>query len=281
MWPIASFRPSAAAALILAAALPACSLVLHSGPARADAPQALGVIALENPEPLTCRHGICRAVLSSFCLEEHRRAPLQGTLYRPAPATAITLVLTMQDGSQMAVPAQEIAEIRSARHYTSLEVILPQAQLTALGAVTAAIGVGAQATVLPVPTFRMGEPHSAQEIALLSGPIRKAAGVYFDLPGSAGTTARMLASLIGQSSTHGPADSGLREAMEGQVEDGAGPGRHGVPSESRARVEAIWQECSAMVERGALASEATCLTWHHREIQMRSNEEFWDSLNGS
>jgi len=277
MRPIANFRPSTVVASILTAALLVWLLVLHSGPVRADAPQALGVIALTVPEPLTCRHGICRAVLSSFCLEEHRRAPLEGTLYHPAPATEITLVLTMQDGSQMAVPAQEIAEIRSARHYTSLEISLLESRLKAAGAIAAAVGVGPQATVLPVPTFRMGEPHSAQEIALLSGPIRKAAGVYFDLPGSAGTTARMLASLIGRSPAHGPADGGLRETMQGPAD----PGADGVPPESRARVEAIRQECAAMVDRGALASEATCLTWHHREMQMRSNGEFWDSLNGS
>lgn len=281
MRPIAKDRLFPKLQLILTAAILVWLPALDSSPARAEAPQALGVIALENPEPLTCRDGICRTVLSSFCLEEHRRAPLEGTPYRPAPDTQISLVLTMQDGSQMAVPAQEMAEIRSARHYTSLEISLPESRLQAAGAVAAAISVGPQATVLPVPTFRMGEPHSAQEIALLSGPIRKAAGAYFDLPGSAGTTARLLASLIGRSPTHGPAGSGLRETLQQPAGTGAGAGPDGTPTDSRARVEAILQECAGMVERGALASEATCLTWHHREMQIRSNEEFWDSLNGS
>lgn len=277
MWPTAKNRLFPGVRMILTAVLLVWLPALVSSPARAEAPQALGVIALENPEPLTCRHGICRTVLSSFCLEEHRRAPLEGTPYRPAPDTQMTLVLTMQDGSQMAVPAQEMAEIRTGRHYTTLEISLPESRLQAAGAVAAAVSVGPQATVLPVPTFRMGEPHSAQEIALLSGPIRKAAGIYFDAPGSAGTTARLLASLIGRSPIHGPVDGGLREMMQGPAD----PGADGVPPESRARVEAIQQECADMVKQGALASEATCLTWHHREMQMRSNEEFWDSLNGS
>lgn len=281
MWPTAKNRQLSGVRLILTAALLVWLPALASSPAQADAPQALGVIALAVPEPLTCRHGICRTVLSSFCLEEHRRAPLEGTPYRPAPDTQITLVLTMQDGSQMAVPAHEMAEVRSARHYTSLEISLPESRLEAAGAIAAAVSVGPQATVLPVPTFRMGEPHTAQEIALLSGPIRKAAGIYFDLPGSAGTTARLLAALIGRAPAVGRADDSLREPPGNPMRDGAGPGRDAAPSANMQRVDTILRECAGMVEQGALASEATCLTWHHREIQIRSNEEFWDSLNGS
>lgn len=265
--------------LVLAVALIGMAVPGLPRMARADAPQALGVVALAEPAPLICRDGEYRALVTSFCLEEHRRAPAKGTAYLPAPGTEMTLILTGADGTQHSIPAEEVAEIRSSSHYTVMEIAISEDRLAELGAVSAAITIGPQAALIPKPYYRMGEPHSPADIALLSGPIRMAANRYFDGKNGTGATAQMLADLLTQMPDIGRLPPGLREAAWGRMQ--AKAARNGTAAEAVEQADQALQECTALADRQIIASEATCLRWRHRDMQVKTNAELWDSLSGS
>lgn len=248
-------------------------------PSAQAAPQALGLIASATPEPMTCRYGECVVTLSSFCLEQHRRAPVEGTAYTPAPGTRVTLILHGADGVERRVDAPAHAAIESGRHYTTVRVRLAQDTLDGLGAVAASVEVAPRATLIPVPTFRAGPAHSEIEVAALSGPVREAASAYFDAPDGAGATARLLGHLMNELPAHGRASPDWRHAAWERA-----AARGGAGGLAPAAIEAARQaadECEAMIDAGRLASDRTCVEWRHREMQIDRNKAFWDSLGGS
>ena len=41
----------------------------------AQPPLALGLVAIVEPVPMKCKNGVCDAVVSSFCLQQHLLSP--------------------------------------------------------------------------------------------------------------------------------------------------------------------------------------------------------------
>ena len=257
----------------------ALGLGVMAGEARAEAPQALGVIASNGPDALVCRDAECVLIASSFCLEEHRRAPIEGTAYHAAPGTEITLAMTMADGTVTRMPADGLIEPRTGRHYTQMQFVLPRAKLAELGAVAAGVEVGANATFLPTPGFRTGTPHSAEEVAMLSGPVRKAANLYFEGGRLAGEQASLLAELLSSFPAMGGGPSGLREAAWSRAQSKAA--RQGFSPAAVEGAREVLDDCTGLVDQGRIAAEATCIDWRQRELQIRTNKEFWNGLTGS
>ena len=250
-----------------------------AGTAAADAPQALGVIASNGPDALVCRDQECVLIASSFCLEEQRRAPTEGTAYHAAPGTQITLALTLADGTVQRMPADGLVEARTGRHYTQMQFVLPRAKLAELGAVAAAVEIGPDATFVPSQGFRTGTPHSVEEVALLAGPVRQAANRYFEGGALAGEQAALLADLLSTFPAMGGGPSGLREAAWSRAQSKAA--RQGFSPAAVEGAREVLEECTGLVDQGQIAAESTCIDWRQRELQIRTNKEFWNGLTGS
>lgn len=137
------------------------------------APQMLGVVATLEPMPMDCKDGICKASLSSVCLQEDRPSPKNGTTYTPVDMAAFEVVLTDGDGTEHTITAAQAGlEIASARSYFAINAQLSPDLLQAFGAVRAAIRVREDATLIPEAVAGDASPITDYEIAHVSEGLR-------------------------------------------------------------------------------------------------------------
>lgn len=154
--------------------------MLSVSPRAYAAPQILGLVAALEPTKLTCQNGECSAQFSSFCLQEHRKAPHPGTAYLPSDNSDLKLVVTLKDGASKTLPAGRYVKVRSKINYTAMTISVAESTLRELGAVSAAIQVGALSSMIPVPRPADEQPQTAFEIAQFTGPLRVRAAQVTD-----------------------------------------------------------------------------------------------------
>lgn len=216
------------------------------------ATQSLALLETDSPIALQCAGGVCKAELSTFCLQKERALPRKSDPYRPADAGAITLVLTGTDGVARRVSAAGHVHISAARNdHTAVTVALPRDALAALGAEGAAIEVAARAVLMPVPVAGDQNPQTEQEKALATGPLRELGEKLVD---------------------RGPHDPDRVRAVNRLIN--ALPADIDRSPDAQAR---LWREAAATGFRGtsrerlATAAEEYAACWRNRIVQLRGD----------
>ncbi len=125
------------------------ALLFATGVARAQAPQVLALMETPRPVEMTCEDATCRAELSSFCLQQERVSPLHGTLYTVAEGGWVEFVVRDGEGRTRRLAAADLATLRSARGFGAVTIEVPRSTLGARGAVTVAVAVGPNVSLLP------------------------------------------------------------------------------------------------------------------------------------
>lgn len=105
---------------------------LSMSAAAAGQPQALGLLAAADTVPMRCEVGTCRAVLSSFCLQQDHRSPSAADAYRMVRADTVWLVGHDAASRRIDLPTTSL-QFRPAPEYTTIEVLFLEA---AFGVVT-------------------------------------------------------------------------------------------------------------------------------------------------
>jgi hypothetical protein len=255
-------------------------LALAATPVRA-APQALGVVASNGIEtPLVCDgSGECSARISAFCLQEARDAPSQGTAYRLADTSAMTLRVTRTDGSRFRLAANGYVRIESQLGFTAVKVSLPQNVVAALDAAEIAVEVAPNASLLPVETPGDPDPQTPAEIALATGPMRAAAAAIFEAPGPAADAARLTTLMINALPPTRDEDLAMADRLwDETVTDEV---RAALTPEGVATAEQLYEGCKLAVESRTRLSMRECLAIRHADLMVTSNRLFWQESGGS
>jgi hypothetical protein len=239
------------------------------------APQILGLVATAEPMPLDCAGGICSAEFSSFCLQDKRVPPRPGTAYSVARGEGLTLVLTTADGSRRRLPAAGLVQVTSTRAYMAVTLSLDEGRLKALGATGAAIVVGQQVSLVPVPEPGDPWPLTEDDIAAATGPNRAGAANFFDQVGELPVAARIINRLINAASSDERLEPQARDDMWRRVfgsdaTEAADPGTRSAAS--------IFARCRDLVARGAFVDLRRCLEPQHDALMVETNGEFWLTL---
>ena len=142
--------------------------------------QALGVVASKQPASMQCQDGQCAAYLSAFCLEKNHPPPPSHTTYRPSENTTVTLIVETAAGGTLRLAGRDWLRFETRTNYTGVLAIVDETRIAKLDPVTMSVEVGPMASLLPVAIKGGGKPHSAQQIALATGPYRQAAQHYFE-----------------------------------------------------------------------------------------------------
>jgi hypothetical protein len=176
-------RPASPGTSVLRAAVLAIVPVVVaavSAPAVA-APQVLGLVATRSPVPLVCDGVNCSADLSTFCLQQWRRAPHPGQRYVAHAEGAGIHVLGMDAGGAVRDVANgAVLEIEAPRGVTAVTVRVPQRILDRHGVTRIAVSVDANVSLVPVAAPRDPYPQSAEDIAIATGPLRELATRFVD-----------------------------------------------------------------------------------------------------
>ena len=259
---------SFAAGLVLAAA--------HHG--ALAAPQVLAALATDGGIPLTCADGVCEADISTFCLQRNRPAPDVGATYTPAAPGAISLVVTDATGAERRLPAEAHVVFEERRGFTAVSARLGEDVLAALGAVSARIEVGANASLVPVPRKGDPDPLTAGEIARAVGPLRTLGSRVVD--GSADAkAARVVGRMVNALPRKGRVGPARRAALWEEVTGEEGIDATESPALSRAMAEYDW--CTESIEGFRFNSLRHCLELRHDRLMRDLSIDYWNANVGS
>jgi hypothetical protein len=243
-----------------------------AGPARAE-PQMLAVVASSDPLPMTCGNGWCAAEVSTFCLQEEKAVPVNGTAYLPAPTSVdrLTLVFAADDGTTIRLPAAEIATIRSSRGYRAAKISVDRRVLAERGLPVPSVEIGPLASLVPASTMeRVDDPDVAAEIDLVTGPMRQVAERYVDKAGARADAARLTGRLVNGIPDDRGGDVDDREALWQQAVEGTATAAGAAP-DALAMTRHAFDRC----ERTGMTTFRSCLgSWHDMYLDPL-NRDYW------
>lgn len=256
------------------------ALALPAAPALA-ASQVLGLVASNGlPTPLRCVDGTCSGHVSAFCLQEQRPAPSANSEYLLAPGSTLTLIAQLADGRKVRLPADGLITIRTRVGFTSVRISLPEEKIKALGAVAASVEVAPLTSILPRPVAGDPNPLTDQEIALATGPMRRAAQSPFENPGEAADAARLSSLIVNLLPEDEPQTTAGRDAVWSQAL--ALASSHGNPSPAGIEdAHRIYTGCELSLASMTSFSLRTCMEIHHADLMAQTNRAFWASTGGS
>ncbi len=243
-------------------------------------PQILGMIAQNDPIPLTCAGGECTAEVSSFCMEPDRSAPIHETAYRPAEGADLALVITREDGSEERLAPDDIVSFHNVRGYASVRVRVAEETLARLGAQSVSLDVGRLVSMLPVPNEKYRRPHEPEEIALALGTRRLAGERIVDEGGARTDAALLMSRLINALPKREGVDAHAREGLWQAVieakdlDDGAG-------WRAARLAKGEYESCLGRIQTVEQMTLRRCLERHHDFLIWQLNSRYWASVAGS
>jgi hypothetical protein len=242
-----------------------------SGGGALAAPQVLGLTAGNTPIPFSCVGDSCSAVAGTFCLQRERVMPTWGAPYRASHPERLTLALLGRDGTIARITGGPWIKFSAYAGYTMVRLSVPHELLAAHDATAVAVEIGPGIALVPLPQAGDGNPQSADELALATGPMRIAAAHYLDQPSVGTDAARLVAALVNAlPEQHGVDDdnsalwpSTITADLANSVDPAAIPGGRNAYDRCRQQTD---------IRR--------CLVSRHRELMEDGNDKFWDETAG-
>lgn len=248
------------------------AIALHVAPTLA-APQALGLVASNRAVPLTCHGRECWAEFSAFCLQPERRSPAQGLLYQLAEAHDLRLLGTTNDGREISLPVAPHLKITALRTHVAVRIAMAHASVGELGLKSVRVVVGEAATLLPAPAPGDANPQSAEDVELVSGPLRAVGQRIVDDGGARMTAARVTNRLINALPPRGRAAAEQRANLWRQAITEAAT--QSLPPAARTLAQGAYDDCQGRVRVGAMPSLRRCLESKHDSILGKLNDDYW------
>jgi hypothetical protein len=254
------------------ATLSLTAIALLPAPAQA-APQILGLIASNEPVPMTCVGGTCTAELSSVCLQQHRPTPPTGTVYRPATRAHITLTVTGPNGVNHRLPVAAVLSFTSLRQFSAVKVSLPEATIRQFGSGVAALSVGPMASVIPVAIEGDSNPQSADEIARYTGPLRALAEREFERDRDHVNATRILNQMVNR----------LPENSSAGIEKVASLWQQtvgtDVTDETQKYLKRAVKDCRETLRTGVMSDLRSCLSYQHDYLSGENTNNAWRAMS--
>lgn len=247
------------------------------------APQIIAVLPSDTGVPFACAEGVCRADLSTYCLQRERPAPKRGTAYLPAAAEDFKLEIETRAGTRVVDAAPHVGFVES-RGFMAIAAVIDAERLTALAGgkvVGAALRIGKAASLLPKPVAGDPNPLTEKEIAYVTKWRRQQGAEIVDAKPAA-RTARVLAGLANRLPLSGFADPArLEHIWKDAIGDefGATTPAASEPGFLRAGVE--YRRCAEGVARHSYGGLRNCLQYRHDDLIRDLNIEYWESKPGS
>jgi len=239
------------------------------------APQILGMVATVEPIPLTCSEGICRAEITTVCLQEHRDTPMPGRAYKAGEGTEIMLNILGKSGQQKSIAVSEKISITARRHYTSVVLSMPEKALRKFGKGEASISVGALASAIPVPNSLDKSPLTKFEIERYTGPLREIARTVFEQDNLNVKTTQVLNHLINRLPDGYANDEAKFDKSWAALNNKKQ--RKMTPAVRQASSK-IARACRYEFNVGVYATMRSCLEQQHDVLASETNKKVWQAM---
>jgi len=234
------------------------------------APQILGVIASAGPIELRCDYRECGAQFTSYCLEQRRHSPDQGTPYYIHDTATVTLEGVREDGTVVALDVAGLLTVSTERGHSAIRMSVSKSILREFDLAAVRLSIGDNATLVPEAIAGDRRPHTEADIALAAGPLSALAKQVMMRGFTKIDAARVTASLINALPARGRTTELVRAAVWQEVSpDAATPGyelaRQG------------FERCYDATFVG-LSSLRQCLGSVHDKFISELNVNYWQSI---
>ncbi|NQV99580.1 MAG: hypothetical protein HQ483_07770 [Rhodospirillales bacterium] len=239
------------------------------------APQILAVLETDVGVPFVCNEGICKAQLSTYCLQRERPAPAMGAVYLPAVAEDFTLTVNADGSNPIDLPASSHVSFIESRGFMSVAAVILEKDLLKLGGTNAVIKVAANASMLPEPVANDPNPLTEQEIAFATGSLRQQGTAIADRTQQA-SAARLLARVMQSLPLQGPVYEGAGDTIWKKGigdEMPSDPVRRG----GFTRARDAYKDCFSGGPSNAFGGVRRCLEYKHDDLIRDINIDYWDS----
>ena len=265
-------------------------VALISGPAAAATdietpPQVLGLVAHATPIPLTCEGGSCQALVSSFCLQEHRPPPADGQVYETAGSGDVTLLVRRTDGSTREFSAAGLLRYVSDGHFTRTRISMDTSRLAALDATEVSVRIAPMVSLIPMTDAPLPAEMAAHDKETAYGEARFTASDFFHpgkaRPDAAVTLTRMINALpatVSGGVDPRAVDPFKRAALWSGVE--ASGALTGLSGDGIARAKSELDRCGQFAEMGFKLTLRGCLESAHDRTMRELNDELWKAEVG-
>ncbi len=237
--------------------------------------QVLALVASNEIVPLRCQNGDCAAQFSAFCLQPSRGSPPRGVEYHAVGGEGITIVATAADGREINIDGRDHLQITALRSHVAVRISLPIEKLDEFGATEVAVRVGGNVSLVPEPIIGDPDPHTPDEIATATGPLRAIATLLADGHRDEVIAARMSNDLINRLPDRGRVVPGLRDTVWDHVSK---------VWANRPSTEAAQERARAAFERcrdtplGHYFTMRQCMGSMHDNLMGDVNNAYWDAL---
>ncbi len=243
------------------------------------APQILAVLETDVGVPFVCDEGICKAHLSTYCLQRERPAPTMGAVYLPAAAEDFTLTVNVDSETPRDIAAHKHVTFIESRGFMAVAAVIFEKDLKALGGTDAVIKVASNASMLPKPVAGDPNPLSEKEIAYATNSLRAEGQKFADQTPQA-SAARLLARVMQTLPVRGQVPAGAGDRIwQNEIGDElpAGPLQRG----GFTRARDAFQDCFSGSQSSAFGGVRNCLEYKHDGLIRDINIDYWDSRVGS
>ncbi len=253
-------------------------LLAASAGAVQAASQALALLETDGPTPLICAGGVCKAEFTTFCLQKERPLPGAGTPYDLAQGRALHLVLTGQDGEIRRIAAAQHVRIRTSRAgHAAVVIEIPTQALAQLGAREAAIAVGPDVTLAPIPVAGDEDPMTEQEKRIAAGPLRRLGTRVVDRAGGSVEEVRVLNRLVNAMPRGIDIDPGARSRLwQRALAAGFDTAASWQRDIAKGEYATCWRD--RVVELGGM-SVRECLGRRHDRLMWDHGERYWKAVD--
>ena len=239
----------------------------------AAAPQILALIATGDATTLQCSGEACSANFSAFCLQSDRRTPVRGTAYSFADSREIRLVGLRNDGEAIELDAATELQVASLRGQLAVRIVMPRERLEALGLTQVSVQIGEGVTLLPDAIEGDDNPLSESEIAVATGPLRRAGSHVVDWDGSHMGALRVVNQLTNQLQANSNSPSSTQDRLVAAAL--SSKTMAGLSEEGRQVAKGMLDICHVSTDAGAYDSLRQCLETKHDSYLWRLNVDYW------
>ena len=243
------------------------------------APQILAVLETDVGIPFVCDDGICKAQLSTYCLQRERPSPEMGTVYLPAAAEDFTLTVNADSPAPVNFPAAKHVSFIESRGFMSVAAVIFEKDLKALGGTDAVIKVASNASMLPKAIPNDPNPLTEKEIAYATQSLRQQGNRIADHTPQA-SAARLLARVMQSLPVRGQIPGGAaNQIWQDEIGDE-------IPVELIKRggfssARDAYDNCFAGIQARSYDGVRRCLEYKHDDFIRDINIDYWDSRVGS
>ncbi len=239
------------------------------------APQALALVAADQPIQLACAGADCKAQFSAFCLQPERVSPTPGTKYSMSPKSQITVSAITADGREITLDARDSLRFQSLRGHVAMGVSLAPGLKAKHDIEQVFLTLARHVTLAPEPIPGDDNPISEGELAMVEEALRPAGNQIVDKDLEGMVAARLTMKLVNTLPLYDGDTVATTRKWRGIM---ATARKSGLSPMAERYAENAYELCRYFSDRVLKGDMRRCMQGQHDRLIKGLNSKYWKAI---